>query len=264
MLHRFTTACHSHPHILAATLNGSHATGTADEWSDIDLGVIVADDAYDDFVAGREAFIRQLGEPLFIEDFDIPGIVFFILAGGAEGEMTIERESDFVAPYGVWQVLVDKTGIFENRNGASARSPVSKDEQVEVLRRQIVWFWHDLSHFITAMARGQLWWAAGQLEILRRYCLILARLTYDMADADAADDPTFKLDKLPIVDSLSPLAKTFVSLEREAMLAAAEIIIDYFRATAQPLAQAHGLGYPIQLERLMLDRLARAAARGTS
>ncbi len=258
ILEHFTTACQIDPRILAASLYGSHAAGTADAWSDIDLGVVVADDAYDAFVAGREAFISQLGEPLFIEDFDIPGIVFFVLADGTEGEMTIGRPSDFTEPRGEWQVLVDKTGILADRNRVSARNSVSNEGQLEIVRRQITWFWHDLSHFITAIARGQLWWAAGQLEILRRSCLILARLAHDVTDEDAADDPAFKLDMLPIADSLSPLAETFVPLEREAMLRAVEIILAYFRATARPLARRHGLAYPVELERLMLARLARA------
>lgn len=257
MLNRFLSACQSDTRILAATLYGSHAAGTADEWSDLDIGVVIADDAYDGFVAGREAFVRRLGEPLFIEDFDIPGIVFFILADGTEGEMTIGRASDFTEPRGEWQVLVDKTGMLADRNRVSGRNPVSDAKQIETLRRQITWFWHDLSHFITAIARGQLWWAAGQLEILRRSCLILARLAHDVADEDAADDPAFKLDMLPIADSLSPLAETFVPLEREAMLQAVEIILDYFRATAEILARRHGLAYPVELERLMLARLAR-------
>jgi len=42
-----------------------------------------------------------------------------------------------------------------------------EDEQREELRRLVVWFWHDLSHFATAFACGQWWWAYGELETLR-------------------------------------------------------------------------------------------------
>lgn len=262
VLSRFLSACHSTPHILAATLYGSHAGGAADEWSDLDIGVVIADDACDDFMANREAFVRQLGEPLFIEDFDIPGIVFFILADGTEGELSIDRASDFTEPHGPWRALVDKTGILDSaRNGVSGRNPVSNIDQIETLRRQVMWFWHDLSHFITAMGRGQLWWAAGQLEILRRICVNLARLRHDFADAEVGDDPYFKLDKALPAEALAPLQATFVPLDRVAMPAAAQRIIAFYRELAVPLADTHGIAYPVELDRLMQSRLERLTGR---
>lgn len=256
ILSRFTTACHSTPHILAAYLSGSHARGMADEWSDLDLGVIVADEAYDDFTTDREAFVRQLGEPLFVEDFGLPGIVFFLLADGTEGELNYHRVSDFTEPFGLWRPLVDKTGVLDDaRNRVSGRNPVSESEQTETLRQQIMWFWHDLSHFITAMGRNQLWWAAGQLEILRRTCVNLARLEYDFYDSEVGDDPWFKLDMALSGEVLEPLRETFVPLERVAMLAAARQLIACYRFLAAPLAKTHGLGYPVELDRVILGRL---------
>lgn len=260
-LDRFTTICHANPAIVAAFLYGSHARGAADPWSDIDLTLVVADAAYDTFLAGRDDFLRQLGEPLFIEDFDIPGLVFFILADGTEAELSFERESEFTEPYGPWRALFDKTGVVAR---ARPRPTVDDAGQTETLRRQIMWFWHDLSHFMTALARGQLWWATGQLEILRRMGVTLARLSHDFADEDAVDDPTFKLDKSPAAGSLSPLRETFVPLEREALLAAARVIIRYYQDTAWPLADAHGLHYPVELEQLMLARLDQLGAAGVT
>jgi hypothetical protein len=254
-LNRFLSACHADPRVLAATLYGSHARGAADEWSDLDIGVIVADNAYDDFIAGREAFLRQMGEPLFVEDFDIPGIAFFILADGTEGELSIDRASDFTAPFGPWRPLLDKTGVLA---GAKPRSQPDPDVQCETLRRQITWFWHDLSHCITALGRGQLWWAAGQLEILRRTGVSLARLRHDFNDEDAADDPYFKVDKGLPDAALAPLRATFVPLERAALFAATHAVIDFYRELAIPLAEEHGLRYPAELEQLMLDRLEKA------
>ncbi|MCX6046378.1 MAG: nucleotidyltransferase domain-containing protein [Chloroflexi bacterium] len=50
----------------AAWLFGSLGRGDADELSDIDLFIIVADEHQDDVVAKRYAYIAQLGEPLLI------------------------------------------------------------------------------------------------------------------------------------------------------------------------------------------------------
>ncbi len=257
-LDRFLAACHADPRILAAFVHGSHAHGAADEWSDLDLGLVVADDANDDFLAGREAFLGQLGELLFSEDFDLLGIVFFILADGTEGELSISLASDFTAPHGLWRPLLDKTGVL-SRNRVFGRNSVSTAEQIETLRRQIAWFWHDLSHFTTALARGQLWWAAGQLETLRRCAVILARLRHDFDDEEAAGDPYFKLDKTLPAEALAALRPTFVPLERAALADAARAIIDFYRDLAVPLAEQHfKLRYPAELERLMRQRLDHA------
>lgn len=152
---RFTLACQSDDRIVAAFLGGSYARGTADRYSDLDLYVIVVEDAMDDFNASRNAILRQLGEPIFIEDFDIPNHVFYFFANGTEGELGIGRESEYAHIHsGPYVVLVDKKGILTGVEFP----PVEPDpiEQAEKLRRFIHWFWHDLSHFITALERGQL------------------------------------------------------------------------------------------------------------
>ena len=56
--------------MVAAFLGGSHATGRADAYSDLDLYLITTDAAYDEFFAGREEFVRRLGRPVFLEVFD--------------------------------------------------------------------------------------------------------------------------------------------------------------------------------------------------
>ena len=59
----------------------------SDAYSDLDRYLITTDEAYEDFFARREAFMRLLGEPVFLEDFGIPDIVFFIFPDGTEGEL---------------------------------------------------------------------------------------------------------------------------------------------------------------------------------
>src|SRR5438874_13077735 len=89
VMNRFVAACQADQRVVAATLYGSYARGAADAYSDLDLGLITTDAAYEDFVAGRESFLRVLGEPVFMEDFDLPNIVFFIFPDGTEGELSL-------------------------------------------------------------------------------------------------------------------------------------------------------------------------------
>src|SRR3712207_4626902 len=55
---------------------------------------------------------------------------------------------------GPYRVLIDNTGILAD--AVFTWPDVERQEQAETLRRLIYWFWHDLSHFTAAMARGQL------------------------------------------------------------------------------------------------------------
>ena len=247
---RFVDVCSADDRIVAAFLSGSNARGEADAYSDLDLCLIATDAAYDDVVAEREAIIGRLGEPLFLERFGRDDIAFFILADGTEGELFFASEGGLDAIHtGPYRPLVDKTGIL-----AGAEFPFTEPDpvdQVEELRRILHWFWHDLSHFIAALGRGQLWWAAGQLEALRAYCVNLVRIEQHV---EAQDEPYEKLDHVMSTTQLDALRSTFCPMERRAMLDAASDILSFYRARAPVVAEAYGLTYPAELERLMCER----------
>jgi predicted nucleotidyltransferase len=251
VMNRFVAACQADERVVAATLYGSKARGAADAYSDLDLGLITTDEAYEDLNASREAFLRLLGELVFLEDFNLPNIVFFIFSDGTEGELSLGRESQFNHNHGgPYRVLLDKKNILAG--AVFPRDHPAQAEQTEILRRLVYWFWHDLSHFITTMGRGQLWWAHGQLEELRRYCVNLARLRQNFSVE--ADDYE-KVEQAVPVEQLSPLQVTFCPLEQGAMLQAALVIVRFYQELAPPLAQAQGITYPADLERVMSDRL---------
>jgi len=66
VLSRFVDACSADDRIVAACLRGSRARGEADEYSDLDLCVITRDEAFENVMAERAEFVRQLGEPVFM------------------------------------------------------------------------------------------------------------------------------------------------------------------------------------------------------
>jgi predicted nucleotidyltransferase len=251
---RFVIACQADGRIVAAFLGGSYARDAADAYSDLDLYLITTDEDFNDFYAQRHAFVQLLGEPVFIESFDIPNIVFYILADGTEGELGLGCESRFADLHrGPYKVLLDKKGIL---TGAVFADQVpDMVEQTEKLRRLINWFWHDMSHFITALGRGQLWWAQGQLEELRHYCVNLARLRNNFADADAGHEPYFKLENVLPVEQLSSLQPTFCAMARAEMLASSLALVEFYKELAIPLAKTHGIIYPEILEQVMIRRL---------
>jgi predicted nucleotidyltransferase len=253
-VNRFIAACQADERVVAAFLGGSYAKGRAGAYSDLDLSLITTDAAYDDFVATREAFLRGLGDLVFLENFGRANLVFFIYSDDTEGELWFASEThlEHLHP-GPYHVLLDKTGILA---GALFPEPeVDRAEQSETLRQQIAWFWHDLSHFITAMRRGQLWWAHGQIEILRSYCVNLARLRQNFLDPEVDSDPYYKLGDVLPAEQLAPLAATYCALERGAMLQAGRALVRHYQELAPQLAQTHGIPYPAGLERVMMARL---------
>ena len=255
VVERFTHACQADDRIVAAFLGGSYARGAADEYSDLDLYMILKDEDYDDFKRNCDAFLQLLGEPIFNENFGIPNIIFYFFADGTVGELWFSPESDFHNIHsGPYATLVDKKDILTDVVFAQIEpDPVT---QTETLRQLVFWFWHDLSHFIAAMGRGQLWWAQGQLEELRRYCVNLARLQHNFLDPSAGgDEPYFKIEREMPVEQLSALKETFCPMEPEAMLKASVVLVQVYNGLARSLAQAHGIAYPDVLERMLVDQL---------
>jgi predicted nucleotidyltransferase len=253
-LNRFVEACQADQRVVAAFLGGSYAKGYADAYSDLDLSVITTDQSFEEFFNEREAFLRLLGELVFLEDFDIPDIAFYIFADDTEGELYFGSESrlDHIHS-GPFRVLIDKKNILTEAI-FSEREPASS-KQMEKLRGFIYGFWHELSHFITALQRGQLWWARGQLEALRSICVNLARLRHNFSDADTGEEAYFKIETVMPVEQLSALQETFCPMEKKAMLAAVVVIVHFYQNLAPSLAQQHGIKYPQGLERVMTDRL---------
>src|SRR5437588_10610720 len=89
VMNRFVEACQADERVVAAFLSGSYARGAADAYSDLDFGLITSDEAYEDFLAGREAFVRLLGEPVFLEVYSggDADVVFFMLVEGTVGDL---------------------------------------------------------------------------------------------------------------------------------------------------------------------------------
>jgi len=254
VIDRFAIVCQADERMTAAFLGGSYARGAADAYSDLDLGLITLDEAYDEFIVSIEIFLARLGEPLFLETFGLANILYFIFADGTEGELILGSESRFRHIHsGPYRVLVDKKGILANI--VFPRDQAAEVEQVERLRRLVYWFWHDLSHFTTAIGRGHLWWGYGQLEALRGYCVSLARLHQDFSAPFDGDEPYYKLEQAIPIEQLAPLQATFCPFERDAMLESGRVIVLSYRELATKLAQVHGITYPIALEQVMIGRL---------
>jgi len=173
-----------------------------------------------------------------------------IFADGTALELIIDRESEltFEGPH---RVLVDKAGVSERAAGRPGPTPESSDVPEQV-RQRIQGFWHDVDHLVTALGRGNTWWAFGQLDELRRMVLNLARLEIGL---EPDDEAYWKVDGTLEPDRLAALQATAASLDLGPMRDAGLALIDLYREVASTLAARHGIEYPTELDRLLSDRL---------
>ncbi|HET7520339.1 MAG TPA: aminoglycoside 6-adenylyltransferase [Candidatus Limnocylindria bacterium] len=252
---RMAAACRSDGRILGLLLYGSRAAGTSDAHSDIDFGVVVADAALADVVADRDSLVRAVGEALFLEDFGNPSNIHVILADGAAFELIVRPIGELVDD-GPHRILLDTDGSLARALTVQrAREP--QVASAEDVRKQILYFWHEVEHVATAIGREQLLWAHGGLEEMRAICLRLARAA---AGADAEDDePYWKVDGLLYQGLRERLLTTIVPAQSADMRRAAGELLAVYRSLARPLAEQHGLPYPQRLDDLVSARLAAVA-----
>ena len=253
VLQRFVAACEQDDRIVAAFLGGSFARGQADAYSDLDLYLITTRAAYGDFFAQRAAFMRRLGEPVFLEDFNTFGfdMLLFTFADGVEGELALAPEDTFADTHGgPFEVLVDKTGVLSGVEFPLAMP--TEAQQHATLRHTIYWFWEDLSHFTTAMFRADWWLAYSYLEQTRRHVMNLAHLRHDFTH-----EPSGYARVEPDVpqEQRVQLEATFCPLEPSAMLRAAGTITTVYQQLAPTLAMEHRIAYPAGLDRVLGKRL---------
>ena len=251
LVERLVEICAHDERVVAVIEGGSRARGEADEHSDIDVSVIVVDDAYAEILGAKPAFVDSITDALFVEDFGLEHMAFVITEGDVELELHFFRLGDLDAIHaGPYRVLLDPRDILQGRTFP----PDIPDEvaRARQLREILTWFWHDIGHFTTAIARGQLWWAAGQLEQLRSYCVNLVRIEQG---GEATDEPYWKLDVELATGALEPLRSTFVPIERDDLLRAGRDVLAFFRGRGPDVAQANGLTYPAELDRLIGGRL---------
>jgi predicted nucleotidyltransferase len=102
--------------VIACWLEGSFARGNADEWSDVDMHILVADDDTAAFLTGRKEVVERISPVLALNDAPLPWGTHLIVAaleGPARLDLYIERESRLndafrsEAP----RVLFDRKGV---------------------------------------------------------------------------------------------------------------------------------------------------------
>ena len=149
--------------IRAVSLEGSMARGGADELSDLDTRIWVADDEFDSMLVDLPSFARAVGVPLDIL-FETPGSHFLFVqyVDGVQLELLALRTSEATGAVSGELVLMDRDG----RLRGVEEAPVPWD-----MNLWLGWAWMRLFDVEKYLRRGVLWRALIKLEEARTLLL---------------------------------------------------------------------------------------------
>jgi predicted nucleotidyltransferase len=150
---------HDDEHIVAAWLIGSLGRGDSDEWSDIDLWIVVKDDAFDAVTTARYEFSANLGRAVLFEDApqNAPtgGAFLTAMYAGTGGAHQVDL---YWQPMSLASRPPDTRLLFERVNIPLAEQTFpSDDERIESAIEQTRYFWVMSAIVAKTIARRNIW-----------------------------------------------------------------------------------------------------------
>jgi hypothetical protein len=187
--------------IAAAWLHGSIGRATHDDWSDIDLWIVVADDHMEAIRAERSAFVHQLGELLFTveapQNAPPDGTYLLALYPGTQGpnilDCSWQPQSKAQRPLDT-QLLFDKANI----STFSPPTPTPVDNPLELAAHQTAFFWMMVTIIAKYIARRQSWQVINLLSFLWSVTAQISWLAGERTTPTTyADTPPFPVSTTP-------------------------------------------------------------------
>jgi hypothetical protein len=234
--------------VVAAWLHGSIGRGTHDDWSDIDLWIVVADEHMETVGAEGDTFVRSLGEPLLTlappQNAPPGGEYLLALYPGEQGPQMLDcswQPQSLAQRPPDTRLLFDRVGIPPAEE--SELSP--EDERLVMARQQIDFFWMMATVVAKYIARGQAW---EVLALLRFVWTVLAGVEFlsgeraslpDYHDAPPFAPPLDPAEQLAalhfLVDQMQSLASRVPSLREGANPATPEQVLALLALVEQQL-----------------------------
>jgi predicted nucleotidyltransferase len=169
LLAKVTNGLKADERVVAAWLTGSFGRGEADEWSDLDLHVVIKNEDLDDIRQNSHQMFELGGEPLLVQGGGIPsdcmrgGYFWLVMYSGAlEVDWNIgslseaERQEASV-------VLFDKIGI----PLAPPLTSISEEERIHKAQQSLLFFWAMTPIALKYAGRGHTRLTVGQIALLR-------------------------------------------------------------------------------------------------
>ena len=249
--------------VVAVAVIGSQARSDnrADEYSDLDLIMVVTDPAY--FLSSDEWF-GQLGtvHVSFIEDtlgglkekrvlFEHAQDVDFVLVPQSEAKGIFQNEDCLQVLKKGCKVLVDKAGLFgEIPPSAEVSYPYYPPSEAEFLN-QTSDFWYHTVWVTKKLLRGELWAAKFCIDSYMKFKLLWVLEHYEHLTHGDAYNTWYGgrfLDRWADKEVTEKLASTFAHYDRRDMAAALLETMELYRFLATGVSQSMGFTYPQHAE----------------
>jgi len=160
--------------IEGAYVVGSMADGTADEYSDIDLYVVVKEEHYAEVYGERFEFAKHIGDVLSTFEVEWPNCQMLgtIYRNYVEIDICYTKLGQAEVFSDRYKVVLDKSGRV--RNALIVRE-YPRDPKTE-LESQTEFALYNVLHAINMLHRGEYWFSIRQIEILRKRIVALIEL----------------------------------------------------------------------------------------
>jgi hypothetical protein len=174
--------------IVAAWLHGSMGRGTQDDWSDIDLFIVVADEEMEVVGAERGAFVSRAGSLLLTveapQNAPPGGAYLLAMYPGTYGphilDCSWQPQSQARRPSDT-RLLFDSVGIPQAERPATLAS----DDRLATAKDQTAFFWMMVTIVGKYIARRESWEVLG---LLRFVWAVVARVEWLVGERDAQPD----------------------------------------------------------------------------
>jgi hypothetical protein len=241
------------PGLVAAWLGGSLATGVADEYSDVDLGVVVEDEHLAAWRDSWPSVVERCAGPLVLAHALHGGVVggFALTTTWEHVDLVVHTRSALARP-APCRVLHDPEGLLEEqRDAVLPGDPYYPTEDVTL-------FLYLLGNLVVVAGRGELVVALGGFGALRDLLvrLMLAENGVRKSDGQKRLNPCLSAEQRGVLESLPVPA---VDLDK--VVRACRRVCDEYVARAHRLAARTGAAFPEELLAATDEHLRRHLGR---
>lgn len=258
LLERAVASLQDDVRVVGLVAGGSLTHGGADFYSDVDLYIVVQDEAFDEIFAERGVTVEVVGSPLF--DFTVdpmPGgstdhIVVY--EGPVKFDFMYLKESDF-KPAPKWVgcvVLKDASGRVGTAVAQSERLALPQpttEELLDLNQKFWIWCWYVFGKIV----RGELWEALDGLHSIRSLALVPL---LDWA-AERPHEGYRRLERKTDATTASHLMATVAPVQPEALYAALQAEMELFCSLRAVVFDQHGVTFDPTSEEVLESEMGR-------
>ena len=251
ILQRVKSLVADDPRFMGMWTVGSMATGKADQYSDLDVYLLVETSNYDQVYSEKTSFAEKIGKVLSTFEVEWPNCQLL----GVILDICVEVDLCYCKPenleiFGPYKIEIDRKG---NLQELLSKHTVSYETDVKKhLREHMDFAAYNLLHAINMVGRGEYWSSIRQIEILRKRVIGLIGLR---TKTDVEEEYR-KLESLVNNELNQSLQNTLCDYSAESIARAVHATAILFKEEAENLCQKEGVPFPSDTFKRLLEYLA--------